>query len=283
MNKAHALVQKRRITMLEVKKRAAKAPRTKGFTLIELLVVIAIIALLAAILFPVFARARENARKSSCQNNLKQIGIGLTQYLQDYDESMPAQQRDVGNNGQDVNTYASGTTDNSGTASVQGNNWIKNVQPYVKSWQTFTCPSANASTGYPPTGNSNTNYLANGVAFSDPSSTAAPIIPRNISSIPESSKLIWVQEGSGRMRNALMRPYLTTYGTSPALSSFVTWNANQSTYYRANRVHFDGGNLLFTDGHVKWKPQTQVCRVDYGLTGANCGEEATGTTAVALY
>lgn len=61
----------------------------KGFTLIELLVVIAIIAILAAILFPVFARARENARRSSCMSNMKQIGLGLMQYTQDYDEKLP--------------------------------------------------------------------------------------------------------------------------------------------------------------------------------------------------
>src|SRR5690349_4775228 len=60
-----------------------------GFTLIELLVVIAIIALLAAILFPVFARARENARRASCQSNLKQIGLGIMQYTQDYDDRLP--------------------------------------------------------------------------------------------------------------------------------------------------------------------------------------------------
>src|SRR5688500_20208201 len=66
------------------------ARKHRGFTLIELLVVIAIIALLAAILFPVFARARENARRTSCQSNLKQIGLGIVQYYQDYDECLPA-------------------------------------------------------------------------------------------------------------------------------------------------------------------------------------------------
>src|SRR5687767_6194063 len=63
--------------------------RKSGFTLIELLVVIAIIAILAAILFPVFARARENARRASCQSNLKQVGLGFVQYTQDYDERYP--------------------------------------------------------------------------------------------------------------------------------------------------------------------------------------------------
>ncbi|MDH7571512.1 MAG: prepilin-type N-terminal cleavage/methylation domain-containing protein, partial [Armatimonadota bacterium] len=63
--------------------------KKRGFTLIELLVVIAIIAILAAILFPVFARARENARKSTCLNNMKQVGAGLLMYAQDYDEVLP--------------------------------------------------------------------------------------------------------------------------------------------------------------------------------------------------
>ena len=95
--------------------------RRSGFTLIELLVVIAIIALLAAILFPVFSRARENARKSSCANNLKQIMVGVTQYTQDYDEMYPpAWDRPDGTN------------------NVM---WYQLVQPYVKSTQTFQCPS----------------------------------------------------------------------------------------------------------------------------------------------
>ncbi len=70
-------------------RRSVLRPQGHGFTLIELLVVIAIIAILAAILFPVFARARENARKAACQSNLKQIGNALMMYVQDYDETLP--------------------------------------------------------------------------------------------------------------------------------------------------------------------------------------------------
>src|SRR5690349_12257289 len=93
----------------------------RAFTLIELLVVIAIIALLAAILFPVFARARENARKSSCMNNLKQAGVGLMQYTQDYDETMV------------IYPYAqTGIT-------TRGLGWY--LMPYVKSSQIWRCPS----------------------------------------------------------------------------------------------------------------------------------------------
>lgn len=94
--------------------------KNNGFTLIELLVVIAIIALLAAILFPVFARARENARKSSCSNNMKQIGLGILQYTQDYDEVFPRR----------AYAYPSGEV-----------RWQQVIMPYVKSVQLFRCPS----------------------------------------------------------------------------------------------------------------------------------------------
>jgi prepilin-type N-terminal cleavage/methylation domain-containing protein/prepilin-type processing-associated H-X9-DG protein len=100
----------------------------RGFTLIELLVVIAIIAILAAILFPVFARARENARRSSCQSNLKQIGLGMTQYTQDYDEKLPP----------------IGTSSPANTAGAYGS-WAQRIQPYIKSTQLFACPSNGAS------------------------------------------------------------------------------------------------------------------------------------------
>lgn len=97
---------------------------SRGFTLIELLVVIAIISILAAILFPVFARAREQARRASCQSNLKQIGIAMAMYTQDYDEAYPA-------------GAMGGATD---TAS---NRWYDVVNPYVKSkQQVWICPTA---------------------------------------------------------------------------------------------------------------------------------------------
>ena len=103
--------------------------RKSAFTLIELLVVIAIIAILAAILFPVFARARENARRSSCQSNLKQIGLGLLQYVQDYNENMVFDRSQ-----QDGNVRQS-------DQSYNGYLWMDAVFPYVKSEQLFNCPS----------------------------------------------------------------------------------------------------------------------------------------------
>jgi prepilin-type N-terminal cleavage/methylation domain-containing protein/prepilin-type processing-associated H-X9-DG protein len=109
----------------------------KGFTLIELLVVIAIIAILAAILFPVFAQAREKARAISCISNLKQIGIATLSYVQDYDETtFPAGVKQVH---QDL-TCIEGDT--SMSAANKYEEWIEVIQPYVKSTGIFTCPDA---------------------------------------------------------------------------------------------------------------------------------------------
>jgi prepilin-type N-terminal cleavage/methylation domain-containing protein/prepilin-type processing-associated H-X9-DG protein len=118
--------------MLKNKLEVAKHNRKRsGFTLIELLVVIAIIAILAAILFPVFARARENARRSSCMSNLKQIGLGLMQYTQDYDEKLPVA----------GTTPTYGGEERNDDGSIQRASWRQKIYPYVKSTQLFSCPS----------------------------------------------------------------------------------------------------------------------------------------------
>lgn len=106
--------------------------RTSGFTLIELLVVIAIIAILAAILFPVFAQAREKARQISCLSNVKQIGLGLAMYVQDYDETMPA-------------AFAGINPVNNGTINVIG--FENQIAPYVKNKAIYVCPSDALSRG----------------------------------------------------------------------------------------------------------------------------------------
>lgn len=117
-------------------KRQWSAGTERGFTLIELLVVIAIIAILAAILFPVFARARENARRSSCQSNQKNIGLGVLQYLQDYDEMTPP-------------------------SAAVGPNPTDGIQPYIKSAQIFVCPSTTgAANSYSYNGPATTNIAA---------------------------------------------------------------------------------------------------------------------------
>ena len=108
--------------------------RSAGFTLIELLVVIAIIAILAAILFPVFARARDKARQASCMSNLKQIGLALMQYAQDYDESHPGVwfgpvSKQPWSQPSDATTFYK---------------WMDAVYPYVKNEQVFHCPSDGA-------------------------------------------------------------------------------------------------------------------------------------------
>jgi prepilin-type N-terminal cleavage/methylation domain-containing protein/prepilin-type processing-associated H-X9-DG protein len=112
--------------------------KSKGFTLIELLVVIAIIAILAAILFPVFAKVREKARQTSCLSNEKQIGLAILQYTEDYDESFPM--------ACDTNWH---------------NGWGLMVQPYVKSVNVFLCPDDGKNTTV-----AGLDWADNGVAIS---------------------------------------------------------------------------------------------------------------------
>ena len=109
-----------------------KTVNRKGFTLIELLVVIAIIAILAAILFPVFAKAREKARQTACLSNIKQLGLGMTMYMTDYDDTYP----NVDNRADAVGSGAYTNDD------LYNRGWANHLNTYVKSTPMFKCPSA---------------------------------------------------------------------------------------------------------------------------------------------
>src|SRR5437667_11534195 len=102
-----------------------KASSRRGFTLIELLVVIAIIAILAAILFPVFAMAREKARQATCLSNQKQLGTAMSMYIQDYDERFP-----------NWRTIVPVTPENPNGKIT----WVENMQPYCKNKKIWVCP-----------------------------------------------------------------------------------------------------------------------------------------------
>lgn len=203
----------------------------KAFTLIELLVVIAIIAILAAILFPVFARARENARRASCMSNLKQIGLGIMQYTQDYDEHYPMYRVTRLSSSYDEMPYG----------------WVDAIQPYVKSYQLFQCPteptSPNLAYRLGEASSRITDYALNTRLGGSDCSSAG--------------------KGSGMSLAAIDRPSVTAlvieyrgYGSA----SFISSTDNGRVYIPyTNSVssglverHFNGINMTFADGHVKF-------------------------------
>lgn len=212
--------------------------KRKAFTLIELLVVITIISILAAILFPVFARARENARRASCMSNLKQIGLGILQYTQDYDEKYPLWVADT--NG---NNYRDGTE--------QG--WAMLIQPYVKSTQIFQCPSE--STDAPLNGVDN-------LSFSDYMS--------NLYYINVSTGMVGLIAPAQTVLASDFYPYdsSSTYGA--VFGQYApTPDTGQADYYHR---HLGGDNYLFTDGHVKWlKPEKVLAQPAVACGSGNAG------------
>lgn len=204
--------------------------RRQGFTLIELLVVIAIIAILAAILFPVFARAREKARQASCQSNMKQIGLAISMYAQDYDETL--------------------------TPNYMYNPWGSNllwwddlVQPYLKNWQLLICPSADtASYNYlrPAwSGVPNPLYYSYSGNENGGGQSPAPMMGGN-----QGCRLSQVKDVAG------------TILIAESLNIDLWDYANHTDAGAANGIgtidfrHNDGANWLFVDGHVKFLKKT---------------------------
>src|SRR5687768_9740204 len=108
----------------------------RGFTLIELMVVIAIIAILASILFPAFAQAREAARRTMCLSNVKQLGLGLGMYASDHDGLYPEHDRSIPDG-----TYARGGYAVPYWSATPVTNWASAIYPYVKNYQVYACPS----------------------------------------------------------------------------------------------------------------------------------------------
>ena len=230
----------------------------RAFTLIELLVVIAIISILAAILFPVFARARDNARRASCMSNMKQLGLGIMQYVQDYDEKYPAQTYSGG--GGVTNFMSQSAVDSYGA------NTFHSIYPYTKSWQIMVCPSASPDTGtLAPNPPSSTSYFLNAVIFRPAGLSMA--------AVSQPASRIMLQEYNHVRNVSYQRPRSNASGTS-----FDAWLIlSASGTYSSN--HFGGGNLLFADGHVKWKLQNSICARDFGLDSNDCGI-ASGSAAV---
>ncbi len=193
--------------------------KSRGFTLIELLVVIAIIAILAAILFPVFARAREKARQTSCLSNMKQLMLGALMYSQDYDEVMLPVYVDCG-----AGSYTLPNGGSHGGAML----WPTCLYPYVKNIQIFVCPSDSYKWdgGYSGSASYGINGLNDGHAMA------------------------WFEQPSQNM-------FFAEAGGSDAYNldnDVSSTNSEMLDYAR----HNDGLNNAFVDGHAKWLSKTNI-------------------------
>ena len=204
----------------------------RAFTLIELLVVIAIIAILAAILFPVFARARENARRASCQSNVKQIMLANLMYVQDYDEKIVPM--DIAAPGAPSGVYY----------------WPKLLMPYVKNVQIFNCPSAsvtspfNSENGFYPLYGMNTWLLEEGGI------NGGNVKGVSLSFVPKPAETVFLAEtekqgvnGNPRVFPPGLRAYSGAYDTDEDYPKFR---------------HLETCTVGFWDGHVKSMNKAQL-------------------------
>ncbi len=214
--------------------------RRTGFTLIELLVVIAIIAILAAILFPVFSRAREAARKASCGSNIRQLGLAVAQYVQDYDEIMPRIWF-----GPAYYWYR----------------WNDAVLPYIKNMQLFVCPSASNLLFEPdpdPSSTTNTTrhggYAGNVAYWGQSISSGEPPTDhpfgKSLAQIQDPAGTFMIWDGRGGFQEGWQDASLHPISYDPNLNPPGLVNSSGNRFIAGR--HTEGANFAYCDGHVKW-------------------------------
>jgi len=213
----------------------------KGFTLIELLVVIAIIAILAAILFPVFAQAREKARQTTCLSNSKQIGLAIMMYTDDYDESYPY-----------------GCIVGPGWAWDQFWKWA--INPYMKNAKMMKCPSVKASLGYAdsnPLVRPGYSLVCNVIPAYCYLGSNEPA-PATASMVDRVADTYLMTEGGDHMMiaslvtNPVNWGYASLPGSAPLFGLTDPWTAGSDMSIDFNKTrHMDKLNTVFFDGHAK--------------------------------